>query len=60
MTNNDDKPQTFFDAQVAFARSKHGKAQKQKDKHGYRYQQNRQAATRSENGELKEIINDND
>lgn len=60
MINSDDKPQSFFDAQVAFAQSKHGKAQKRKDSHSYRYQQTKQVATRSENGELKEIKNDND
>ena len=47
MTDNSDKPQTFFDAQVAFAQSKHGKAQKAKHKHGYRYRQIKQAATQT-------------
>lgn len=60
MTNNDDKPQSFFDAQVAFAQSKHSKAQKAKDKYGYRYQQIKQAATRSDNAARKEVTNDND
>ena len=49
MTDNSDKPQTFFDAQVASAKSKHGKAQKAKDKHGYRCHQIKQAATKTRN-----------
>lgn len=44
---SNDKPQTFFDAQVAFAKSKHGRAQKAKDKRGYRYQYTKQAATQT-------------
>ena len=47
MTNHDDKPQSFFDAQVAFAKSKHGRAQKRKDSHSYRYQQTKQVATQT-------------
>lgn len=58
MTNNSDKPQTFFDAQVAFAKSKHGKAQKAKDKHGYRYHQIKQAATQTRS-DAKECKDDN-
>lgn len=56
---SNDKPQTFMDAQLAFAKSKHGRAQKRKDSHGYRYQQIKQAATRSKNAASKEISNDN-
>lgn len=47
---SNDKPQTFLDAQVTFAQSKHGRAQKQKDKHGYHYQQIKQAATQMRSG----------
>lgn len=48
MTNNDDKQQSFLDAQVAFAKSKHGKEQKRKDKQGGRYYQIMQAAKRAQ------------
>jgi len=58
MTDNSDKPQTFFDAQVAFAKSKHGRAQKAKDKHGYRYQKIKQAATQTRS-DAKECKDDN-
>ena len=47
MIDNTDKPQSFFDAQLAFAKSKQGRAQKAKDKHGYRYRQIKQAATQT-------------
>lgn len=44
---SNDKPQTFMDAQLAFARSKHGRAQKAKDKQGYRYYRIKQVATQT-------------
>ena len=56
---SNDKPQTFMDAQLAFAKSKHGRAQKAKDKQGYRYQYTKQAATRSDNAASEEVTNDN-
>ena len=57
MINSDDKPQTFFDAQVAFAQSKHGRAQKAKDKQGYRYQYIKQAVTQMQS-DAKECKDD--
>ena len=43
-----DKPKTFMDAQLAFAKSKQGKEQKRKDKQGSRYYQIMQAAKRAQ------------
>lgn len=57
MITSNDKPQSFFDAQVAFAKSKHGRAQKKKDKHGYRYHQIKQAATQTQS-DAKECKDD--
>ncbi len=39
-----DNPKTFMDAQLAYAKSKHGKEQKRKDAQGGRYYQITQAA----------------
>ncbi len=41
-----DKPQTFMGAQLAFAKSKHGTAQKRKDRRVYHYQYHKQTAKR--------------
>ncbi|WP_298979891.1 hypothetical protein [uncultured Psychrobacter sp.] len=48
MPTDNDNPKTFMDAQLAFAKSKHGRAQKKKDKHGYRYHQIKQAAKQAQ------------
>ena len=39
-----DNPKTFMDAQLAYAKSKHGKEQKRKDIQGGRYYQIKLAA----------------
>lgn len=39
-----DNPKTFIDAQLAYAKSKHGKEQKKKDMQGGRYYQIKRAA----------------
>lgn len=39
-----DNPKTFMDAQLAYAKSKHGKEQKRKDAQGGRYYQIKRAA----------------
>lgn len=44
------KSQTFMDAQLVFAKSKHGKAQKRKDRCAYHYQCHKQAAKRITHG----------
>ncbi len=43
-----DNPKTFMDAQLAYAKSKHGKEQKRKDTQGNRYYQIMQAAKRAQ------------
>ncbi|WP_201528190.1 hypothetical protein [Psychrobacter frigidicola] len=48
-----DNPKTFLDAQLAFAKSKHGKEQKRKDSTSYRYYQIKQAATQAKHGKYK-------
>ena len=45
---DNDKPKTFMDAQLAFAKSKQGKEQKRKDTQGGRYYQIMQAAKRAQ------------
>lgn len=44
---SNDKPQTFLDAQLAYAKSKQGREQKRKDTQGSRYYQIMQAAKRA-------------
>lgn len=44
MPTDKDNPKTFMDAQLAYAKSKHGKEQKRKDAQGGRYYQITQAA----------------
>lgn len=44
MTIDKDNPKTFMDAQLAYAKSKHGKEQKRKDAQGGRYYQIKRAA----------------
>ena len=46
---SNDKPKTFMDAQLAYAKSKQGKEQKKKDTQGSRYYQIMQAAKRVQN-----------
>ena len=46
MPIDEDSPKTFMDAQLAYAKSKHGKEQKRKDTQGSRYYQIMQAAKR--------------
>ena len=41
---DNDNPKTFMDAQLAYAKSKHGKEQKRKDAQGVRYYQIKRAA----------------
>ncbi len=48
MTTDNDNPKTFMDAQLAYAKSKHGKEQKRKDKRGSRYYQIMQSAKRAQ------------
>ncbi len=45
---SNDNPKTFMDAQLAYAKSKHGKEQKRKDTQGGRYYQIMQAAKRAQ------------
>lgn len=47
MPANTNEPQTFLDAQLAYAKSKQGKEQKRKDTQGGRYYQIIQAAKRA-------------
>ena len=44
MPIDNDNPKTFMDAQLAYAKSKHGKEQKRKDTQGGRYHQIKRAA----------------
>ena len=44
MPIDNDNPKTFMDAQLAYAKSKHGKEQKRKDTRGSRYHQIKRAA----------------
>lgn len=48
MPIDEDSPKTFMDAQLAYAKSKHGKEQKRKDTQGSRYYQIMQAAKRAQ------------
>ena len=45
---DNDNPKTFMDAQLAYAKSKHGKEQKRKDTQGSRYYQIKQAAKQAQ------------
>ena len=45
---DNDNPQTFMDAQLAYAKSKHGKEQKRKDTPASRYYQIKQAAKQAQ------------
>lgn len=47
---DNDNPKTFMDAQLAYAKSKHGKEQKRKDTQGGRYYQIKRAATQVKHG----------
>ncbi len=46
-----DKSQTLMDAQLVFAKSKHGKAQKRKNRRAYHYPHYKQAAKRITHGD---------
>ena len=48
MPTDNDNPKTFMDAQLAYAKSKHGKEQKRKDTPASRYYQIKQAAKRAQ------------
>ena len=48
MPIDEDSPKTFMDAQLAYAKTKHGKEQKRKDTQGSRYYQIMQAAKRAQ------------
>jgi len=45
---SNDNPQTFLDAQLAYAKSKQSKEQKKKDRQGSRYYKVMQAAKRAQ------------
>jgi len=45
---DNDNPKTFMDAQLAYAKSKHGKEQKRKDTPASRYYQIKQAAKQAQ------------
>ncbi|MCG3810061.1 hypothetical protein I3252_11285 [Psychrobacter sp. Ps4] len=48
MPTDNDNPKTFMDAQLAYAKSKHGKEQKRKDTQSSRYYQIKQAAKQAQ------------
>ncbi|WP_188032920.1 hypothetical protein [Psychrobacter sp. ANT_WB68] len=48
-----DNPKTFMDAQLAYAKSIHGREKKRRDKKMQRYHQIKRAATQVKHGKYK-------